>query len=226
MKINDNDQYLRRLDSITFAKEDTYGYKKKELEEKIRYKEQILENRQQEKKKKIKNLKLFGKVTALSTLCIISGKTYKTIDSKIMKMREERAMSDYSSSMFKVIEDSKYFITDDSIVDYDMYSYHYRKIGNYIDEMNKEYGSILYQNNYIEAKDFYIATAIKYFQNNYGDMDNVIKYMNSVDNCDSLNDYVKMLGYSSVVDYTSSIYQINYNLKKDNIVLKKTKTVN
>ena len=48
---------------------------------------------------------------------------------------------------------------------------------------------------------------------------------NSKENNNTLDEYVKTLGYSTVDEYVDSIYQINYGLKKDNVTFKKAKSI-
>ncbi|MBD9099021.1 hypothetical protein EGP98_05475 [bacterium] len=69
---------------------------------------------------------------------------------------------------------------------------------------------------------FYIASAYKYFINNYGDVNQIVKSMDSTPKA-NLDQYVTTLGYDNVEDYVDSIYKINYELKKDNVSFQKTK---
>ena len=153
----------------------------------------------------------------LSALCIASGKTYKLVDDKITEIKEEKAMDDYYKPMSEAIMHNKYFLPENGVVNENKYAYHYDKIGEYIDEESNKIESIYSQNKYVAYKDFYIASANKYFENHYGDIDEVIANMKSTGDNATLKDYVKTLGYTSVDDYVDSIYQINYSFKQNNI---------
>lgn len=224
--VSDNEKQDFNLYAITFNKEDTYGYKRDLREEEIESKRKARELERQKVKKKIKNLKILGKMVALSALCVASGKTYKLIDSKILEIKEDKAMDDYYKPLAKVIVRNKEYITDEyGELNEDRYTYHYDKIGEYIDKESNKVESIYSQNKYVAAKDFYIASATKYFENHYGDMDEVIENMKSTGDNATLKDYVKTLGYTSVDDYVDSIYQINYSFKQNNINTAPVKTL-
>ena len=132
-------------------------------------------------------------------------------------------MEDYYNPISKVIMNNKYFLPENGIVDENKYAYHYDKIGEYIDEKSNKIESIYCQNKYVAAKDFYIASATKYFKEYYGDIDEVVDNMKSTGDNTTLKDYVETLGYNSVDDYVDSIYQINYSFKKNNINAEKVK---
>ena len=205
------------LEVSTFKKGETHASRLKQSEEELlneKMQKTLLENK---KKSKVKNLKLFGKVIFLSALCIASGKTYKLADDKITEIKEEKAMDDYYKPMSKAIMHNKYFLPENGVVNENKYAYHYDKIGEYIDEESNKIESIYSQNKYVASKDFYIASATKYFENHYGDIDEVIANMKSTGDNATLKDYVKTLGYTSVDDYVDSIYQINYSFKQNNI---------
>ena len=205
------------LEVSTFKKGETHASRLKQSEEELlneKMQKTLLENK---KKSKVKNLKLFGKVIFLSALCIASGKTYKLVDDKITEIKEEKAMDDYYKPMSKAIMHNKYFLPENGVVNENKYAYHYDKIGEYIDEESNKIESIYSQNKYVASKDFYIASATKYFENHYGDIDEVIANMKSTGDNATLKDYVKTLGYTSVDDYVDSIYQINYSFKQNNI---------
>ena len=85
--------------------------------------------------------------------------------------------------------------------------------------------SITYQNKTVEIKDFYLASAVNYFKEYYGDVNQIVGYMSTTGNNNTLDEYVKTLGYSTVDEYVDSIYQINYGLKKDNVTFKKAKSI-
>lgn len=205
------------LEVSTFKKGETHASRLKQSEEELlneKMQKTLLENK---KKSKVKNLKLFGKVIFLSALCIASGKTYKLVDDKITEIKEEKAMDDYYKPMSEAIMHNKYFLPENGVVNENKYAYHYDKIGEYIDEESNKIESIYSQNKYVASKDFYIASATKYFENHYGDIDEVIANMKSTGDNATLKDYVKTLGYTSVDDYVDSIYQINYSFKQNNI---------
>lgn len=211
------------LEVSTFKKGETHASILKQNEEELlneKMQKTLLENK---KKSKVKNLKLFGKVIFLSALCIASGKTYKLVDDKITEIKEDKAMEDYYNPISKVIMNNKYFLPENGIVDENKYAYHYDKIGEYIDEESNKIESIYCQNKYVAAKDFYIASATKYFKEYYGDIDEVVDNMKSTGDNTTLKDYVETLGYNSVDDYVDSIYQINYSFKKNNINAEKVK---
>lgn len=205
------------LEVSTFKKGETHASRLKQSEEELlneKMQQTLLENK---KKRKVKNLKLFGKVIFLSALCIASGKTYKLVDNKITEIKEDKAMDDYYKPMSEAIMHNKYFLPENGVVNENKYAYHYDKIGEYIDEESNKIESIYSQNKYVASKDFYIASATKYFENHYGDIDEVIENMKSTGDNATLKDYVKTLGYTSVDDYVDSIYQINYSFKQNNI---------
>lgn len=213
------------LEVSTFKKGETHASRLKQSEEELlneKMQKTLLENK---KKSKVKNLKLFGKVIFLSALCIASGKTYKLADDKITEIKEEKAMDDYYKPMSKAIMHNKYFLPENGVVNENKYAYHYDKIGEYIDEESNKIESIYSQNKYVASKDFYIASATKYFENHYGDIDEVIENMKSTGDNATLKDYVKTLGYTSVDDYVDSIYQINYSFKQHGINTEKIKTL-
>ena len=209
------------LEVSTFKKGETHASRLKQSEEELlneKMQQTLLENK---KKRKVKNLKLFGKVIFLSALCIASGKTYKLVDNKITEIKEDKAMDDYYKPMSEAIMHNKYFLPENE----NKYAYHYDKIGEYIDEESNKIESIYSQNKYVASKDFYIASATKYFENHYGDIDEVIENMKSTGDNATLKDYVKTLGYTSVDDYVDSIYQINYSFKQNNINTVPVKTL-
>ncbi len=213
------------LEVSTFKKGETHASRLKQSEEELlneKMQQTLLENK---KKSKVKNLKLFGKVLVLSALCIASGKTYKLVDNKITEIKEDKAMDDYYKPMSEAIMHNKYFLPENGVVDENKYAYHYDKIGEYIDEESNKIESIYSQNKYVASKDFYIASATKYFENHYGDIDEVIENMKSTGDNATLKDYVKTLGYTSVDDYVDSIYQINYSFKQNNINTVPVKTL-
>lgn len=213
------------LEVSTFKKGETHASRLKQSEEELlneKMQQTLLENK---KKRKVKNLKLFGKVIFLSALCIASGKTYKLVDNKITEIKEDKAMDDYYKPMSEAIMHNKYFLPENGVVDENKYAYHYDKIGEYIDEESNKIESIYSQNKYVASKDFYIASATKYFENHYGDIDEVIENMKSTGDNATLKDYVKTLGYTSVDDYVDSIYQINYSFKQNNINTVPVKTL-
>ncbi|MDD6419249.1 MAG: hypothetical protein PUF66_03705 [Clostridium sp.] len=213
------------LEVSTFKKGETHASRLKQSEEELlneKMQKTLLENK---KKSKVKNLKLFGKVIFLSALCIASGKTYKLADDKITEIKEEKAMDDYYKPMSEAIMHNKYFLPENGVVNENKYAYHYDKIGKYIDEESNKIESIYSQNKYVASKDFYIASATKYFENHYGDIDEVIANMKSTGDNATLKDYVKTLGYTSVDDYVDSIYQINYSFKQHGINTEKIKTL-
>lgn len=224
----DNEEQIinpMNLDVSTFKKGETYVSILKQNEEELlneKMKKTLLENK---RKSKVKNLKLFGKVIFLSALCIASGKTYKLVDDKITEIKEEKAMADYYRPMSETIMHNKYFLLENGVVDENKYAYHYDKIGEYIDEESNKIESIYSQNKYVASKDFYIASATKYFENHYGDIDEVIENMKSTGDNATLKDYVETLGYTSVDDYVDSIYQINYSFKQNNINTVPVKTL-
>ena len=131
-------------------------------------------------------------------------------------------MEDYSKDITKVILNNRYFLANDKMVDANKYAYHYVKIAKYIDKEEELLDNITYQNKTVEVKDFYIASAYKYFKNNYGDVNQIVKSMDSTPKA-NLDQYVTTLGYDNVEDYVDSIYKINYELKKDNVFFQKTK---
>lgn len=224
--VSDNEKQDFNLYAITFNKEDTYGYKRDLKEEEIESKRKERELERQKVKKRIKNLKILGGVVAFSALCVASGKTYKLIDSKILEIKEDKAMDDYYKSLAKVIVRNKEYIPDeDGELDKDRYAYHYNKIGEYIDETSEEIESIYSQNKYVAAKDFYIASATKYFRKHYGSVDEIVASMKSTGDNTTLKDYVETLGYQSVDDYVNSIYEINYSFKQNGITAEKVKTL-
>lgn len=213
------------LEVSTFKKGETHASRLKQSEEELlneKMQQTLLENK---KKSKVKNLKLFGKVIFLSALCIASGKTYKLVDNKITEIKEDKAMDDYYKPMSEAIMHNKYFLPENGVVNENKYAYHYDKIGEYIDEESNKIESIYSQNKYVASKDFYIASATKYFENHYGDIDEVIENMKSTGDNATLKDYVKTLGYTSVDDYVDSIYQINYSFKQNNINTVPVKTL-
>lgn len=213
------------LEVSTFKKGETHASRLKQSEEELlneKMQKTLLENK---KKSKVKNLKLFGKVIFLSALCIASGKTYKLADDKITEIKEDKAMDDYYKPMSEAIMHNKYFLPENGVVNENKYAYHYDKIGEYIDEESNKIESIYSQNKYVASKDFYIASATKYFENHYGDIDEVIENMKSTGDNATLKDYVKTLGYTSVDDYVDSIYQINYSFKQNNINTVPVKTL-
>ena len=213
------------LEVSTFKKGETHASWLKQSEEELlneKMQQTLLENK---KKSKVKNLKLFGKVLVLSALCIASGKTYKLVDNKITEIKEDKAMDDYYKPMSEAIMHNKYFLPENGVVDENKYAYHYDKIGEYIDEESNKIESIYSQNKYVASKDFYIASATKYFEHHYGDMDEVIDNMKSTGKSKTLQDYVETLGYTSVDDYVDSIYQINYSFKQNNINTVPVKTL-
>lgn len=213
------------LEVSTFKKGETHASRPKQSEEELlneKMQQTLLENK---KKRKVKNLKLFGKVIFLSALCIASGKTYKLVDNKITEIKEDKAMDDYYKPMSEAIMHNKYFLPENGVVNENKYAYHYDKIGEYIDEESNKIESIYSQNKYVASKDFYIASATKYFENHYGDIDEVIENMKSTGDNATLKDYVKTLGYTSVDDYVDSIYQINYSFKQNNINTVPVKTL-
>ncbi len=213
------------LEVSTFKKGETHASRLKQSEEELlneKMQQTLLENK---KKRKVKNLKLFGKVIFLSALCIASGKTYKLVDNKITEIKEDKAMDDYYKPMSEAIMHNKYFLPENGVVNENKYAYHYDKIGEYIDEESNKIESIYSQNKYVASKDFYIASATKYFENHYGDIDEVIENMKSTGDNATLKDYVKTLGYTSVDDYVDSIYQINYSFKQNNINTVPVKTL-
>ena len=213
------------LEVSTFKKGETHASRLKQSEEELlneKMQQTLLENK---KKRKVKNLKLFGKVIFLSALCIASGKTYKLVDNKITEIKEDKAMDDYYKPMSEAIMHNKYFLPENGVVNENKYAYHYEKIGEYIDEESNKIESIYSQNKYVASKDFYIASATKYFENHYGDIDEVIENMKSTGDNATLKDYVKTLGYTSVDDYVDSIYQINYSFKQNNINTVPVKTL-
>lgn len=211
------------LEVSTFKKGETHASILKQNEEAILTKKEQKILREEKSKSKVKNLKLFGKVIFLSALCFASGKTYKLVDNKITEIKEDKAMEDYYNPISKVIMNNKYFLPENGIVDENKYAYHYDKIGEYIDEESNKIESIYCQNKYVAAKDFYIASATKYFKEYYGDIDEVVDNMKSTGDNTTLKDYVETLGYNSVDDYVDSIYQINYSFKKNNINAEKVK---
>lgn len=211
------------LEVSTFKKGETHASILKQNEEAILTKKEQKILREEKSKSKVKNLKLFGKVIFLSALCFASGKTYKLVDNKITEIKEDKAMEDYYNPISKVIMNNKYFLPENGIVDENKYAYHYDKIGEYIDEKSNKIESIYCQNKYVAAKDFYIASATKYFKEYYGDIDEVVDNMKSTGDNTTLKDYVETLGYNSVDDYVDSIYQINYSFKKNNINAEKVK---
>ena len=77
----------------------------------------------------------------------------------------------------------------------------------------------------MKIKDFYLASAVNYFKEYYGDVNQIVGYMSTTGNNNTLDEYVKTLGYSTVDEYVDSIYQINYGLKKDNVTFKKAKSI-
>lgn len=167
------------LEVSTFKKGETHASRLKQSEEELlneKMQQTLLENK---KKRKVKNLKLFGKVIFLSALCIASGKTYKLVDNKITEIKEDKAMDDYYKPMSEAIMHNKYFLPENGVVNENKYAYHYDKIGEYIDEESNKIESIYSQNKYVASKDFYIASATKYFENHYGDIDEVIENMKS-----------------------------------------------
>lgn len=205
---------VMNLEVATFKKGETHAFV-------LRQEEEALLAEDVQKKSKINNLKLFGKVFLLSALCAASIKTYKLVDSNLTEVKEEMAMEDYYTTMSKVIAHNKYYlIQKDGKAYEDKYAYHYDKIGAYIDEASNLMESIYYQNKYVAAKDFYIASTTKYFKEHYGNIDEVIDNMKSTGDNSTLKDYVETLGYSSVDDYVDSIYQINYSFKKNNVSCK------
>ena len=213
------------LEVSTFKKGETHASRLKQSEEELlneKMQQTLLENK---KKRKVKNLKLFGKVIFLSALCIASGITYKLVDNKITEIKEDKAMDDYYKPMSEAIMHNKYFLPENGVVNENKYAYHYDKIGEYIDEESNKIESIYSQNKYVASKDFYIASATKYFENHYGDIDEVIENMKSTGDNATLKDYVKTLGYTSVDDYVDSIYQINYSFKQNNINTVPVKTL-
>ena len=222
----DNEEQIinpMNLEVSTFKKGETHASRLKQNEEELlneKMQKTLLENK---KKSKVKNLKLFGKVIFLSALCIASGKTYKLVDNKITEIKEEKAMDDYYKPMSEAIMHNKYFLPENGVVNENKYAYHYDKIGEYIDEESNKIESIYCQNKYVAAKDFYIASATKYFKEYYGDIDEVVDNMKSTGDNTTLKDYVETLGYNSVDDYVDSIYQINYSFKKNNINAEKVK---
>ncbi len=222
--VSSNEKKDFNLYAITFNKEDTYGYKRDLEEEEIECKRRERELERQKVNKKIKNLKILGGVVAFSALCVASGKTYKLIDSKIEEVKVDKAMDDYYKSLAKVIVRNKEYLPDkDGELDKDRYAYHYNKIGEYIDETSEEIESIYTQNKYVAAKDFYIASATKYFRRHYGSVDEIVASMKSTGDNTTLKDYVETLGYQSVDDYVNSIYEINYSFKQHGITAEKVK---
>lgn len=223
--VNNEEQIINpmNLEVSTFKKGETHASILKQNEEAILTKKEQKILREEKSKSKVKNLKLFGKVIFLSALCFASGKTYKLVDNKITEIKEDKAMDDYYKPISKVIMNNKYFLPENGIVDENKYAYHYDKIGEYIDEESNKIESIYCQNKYVAAKDFYIASATKYFKEYYGDIDEVVDNMKSTGDNTTLKDYVETLGYNSVDDYVDSIYQINYSFKKNNINAEKVK---
>lgn len=223
--VNNEEQIINpmNLEVSTFKKGETHASILKQNEEAILTKKEQKILREEKSKSKVKNLKLFGKVIFLSALCFASGKTYKLVDNKITEIKEDKAMEDYYNPISKVIMNNKYFLPENGIVDENKYAYHYDKIGEYIDEESNKIESIYCQNKYVAAKDFYIASATKYFKEYYGDIDEVVDNMKSTGDNTTLKAYVETLGYNSVDDYVDSIYQINYSFKKNNINAEKVK---
>ncbi len=223
---NSEKEVLLNLKVDTFEKDDTHVFM-------LKQKEKVLSDIDEEKfllkherEKKVKNLKLLGKVIILSALCVASGKTYKLVDTKIAEKKEDMAMDDYYKPLARVIAHNKEFIPDDDgKFNEDRYAYHYDKIGEYIDDTSEQIESIYSQNKYVEAKDFYIASATKYFRKHYGSVDEIVSSMKSTGDNTTLNDYVETLGYSSVDDYVNSIYEINYSFKQNGINPEKVKTL-
>ena len=213
------------LDVFTFKSSNTPVFKMKKVEARKRAKQQRIRKEIEARNKKIKNIKLFGKVVALSLLCVASGKAYELVDNKLLEHKEEEAMKDYSSSINQNIRSNMYYLPDQGIVDVNKYAYHYDKIAKYIDDKEKEVESITYQNKNVEVKDFYIASAVSFFEKNYGNVDGIVNYMASTGSSRTLDEYVKTLGYSTKEDYVDSMYQINYELKEDNVSFEKVKTL-
>ena len=190
--VNNEEQIINpmNLEVSTFKKGETHASRLKQNEEELlneKMQKTLLENK---KKSKVKNLKLFGKVIFLSALCIASGKTYKLVDDKITEIKEEKAMDDYYKPMSEAIMHNKYFLPENGVVNENKYAYHYDKIGEYIDEESNKIESIYCQNKYVAAKDFYIASATKYFKEYYGDIDEVVYNMKSTGDNTTLKDYV------------------------------------
>ncbi len=224
--VSSNEKKDFNLYAITFNKEDTYGYKRDLEEEEIECKRREREIERQKVNKKIKNLKILGGVVAFSALCVASGKTYKLIGSKIEEVKVDKAMDDYYKPLANVIIDNKEYLLDaEGRLDEDRYAYHYNKIGEYIDESSEEIESIYSQNKYVASKDFYIASAAKYFRRHYGSVDEIVASMDSTGDNTTLKDYVETLGYQSVDDYVNSIYEINYSFKQHGINTEKVKTL-
>ena len=213
------------LDVFTFKSSNTPVFKMKKVEARKRAKQQRIRKEIEARNKKIRNIKLFGKVVALSLLCVASGKTYELVDNKLLEHKEEEAMKDYSSSINQNIRSNMYYLPDQGIVDVNKYAYHYDKIAKYIDDKEKEVESITYQNKTVEVKDFYIASAVSFFEKNCGNVDGIVNYMVSTGSSRTLDEYVKTLGYSTKEDYVDSMYQINYELKEDNVSFEKVKTL-
>ena len=213
------------LDVSTFRKDETHPSKMKKAKDEMQMRKAKVAEKKEKRNKKIKNFKLFGKAVALSMLCVASGKTYQFADNKVLEYKEDMAMDDYYSSIAKVIMHSKYFLTKDGIVDEDKYAYHYDRVAKYIDHEENNLDSITYQNKTVEIKDFYLASAVNYFKEYYGDVNQIVAYMSTTGNNNTLDEYVKTLGYSTVDEYVDSIYQINYGLKKDNVTFKKAKSI-
>ena len=210
---SDNQKNNINLEVDTFKKDETYASQLRKEAEVLRDKELV----EEKQKSKIKNLKLFGKVIGLSILCATSIKGYKLVESKVVEIEEDIAMKDYYNSMAQAIMNNKYFLKENGIVDQDKYAYHYDRIGEYIDEVSEQTEGIETQNKYVPAKDFYIASAVKYFDEYYGDINKVINNTKSTGDCTTLKEYVKMLGYSSTDQYVDSVYEINYSVNKSKV---------
>lgn len=210
------------LEVETFKKEETRASSKLKEDDIARKKELQIAKEKAKKDKKIRNFKLFGKAVALSLFCTFSIKGYSAVNDKIVEYKENKAMEDYSKDITKVILNNRYFLANDKMVDANKYAYHYDKIAKYIDKEEELLDNITYQNKTVEVKDFYIASAYKYFKNNYGDVNQIVKSMDSTPKA-NLDQYVTTLGYDNVEDYVDSIYKINYELKKDNVSFQKAK---
>lgn|GEM_PF-5080942 len=220
-----NNVGLVELDVFTFKSSNTPVSKMKKVEARKRAKQQRVRKKIKARNKKIKNIKLFGKVVALSLLCVASGKTYELVDNKLVEHKEETAMKDYSSSINENIRSNMYYLPEQGIVDVNKYAYHYDRIAKFIDNKEQEVESITYQNKTVDVKDFYIASAASFFEENCGNVDVIVNYMASTGSSRTLDDYVKTLGYSTKEEYVDSMYQINYELKKDNVSFEKVKTL-
>ena len=223
--IENNDTKSVDLDVAPFKKEETHVSKIRKADAKMIAREAVKAEKKAKRKRKIKNFKLFGKAVTLSVLCVASGKAYQLVDNKILDYKEDKAMNDYSSSIADVIMHNKYFLTEDGIVDENKYAYHYERVAKYIDKEEQYLDSITYQNKTVEVKDFYLASAVNYFKEYYGDVDQIVGYMSTTGKSSSLNEYVKTLGYSTVDEYVDSMYQINYELKKDGVTFEKAKSI-